>query len=161
MGNREIRINYLKDILNFNKVDIFYLIDVENYNYGIFLNGYDKYDDGKDFLLIINEKKENFIIDKDNMIIKNAKIKFVFTYLTPNSDNPKQIKILRELIKDIYPIFWDFNYELNFKYLHGHIDIFAGEDTIRYGLLSRWPIILVSLDSPSAISQFCLFLIRK
>ena len=40
LGRRDIKINFLKDILYFNKLDIIYLIDIENFQDGIFLSCY-------------------------------------------------------------------------------------------------------------------------
>lgn len=110
LGRRDVKINFLKDILNNNKVDVVYLIDVENYIGSLFLNGYTKYDDSRNVLFVLNEIKENFEVDKDHMIIKNDKLKWAFTYLTPNTENLTQVKVLHELIDDNYDIYGDFNF---------------------------------------------------
>ena len=70
LGRSDIRINFLKDILYLNELDIMYLI-VENFRDGIFLIGCMKYDDGRNILLDIDELKELFEVDKDKMIVKN------------------------------------------------------------------------------------------
>lgn len=99
----------MKDVLNFNKVDIVYLINVGSYSDGLFLNGYTKYEDGRNVLFVINEIKEDFTIDKNNMLIISEDLKTVFTFLTPNSENFSQIKKIIEYLNKDYIIYGDFN----------------------------------------------------
>ena len=149
LGRRDIKINFLKDVLNNNKVDVIYLVDVENYIDSLFLNGYAKYQDNRNVLFVMNEIKENFIVDADHMIIKSPNIKWAFTYLTPNTDNLAQVKIIKDLIKENYNIYGDFNFESNYKYLDKAISVFNGEDTLRCGKIGTPPIKMISIDGPS------------
>lgn len=160
MGRREIKINFMKDILNYNKLDIIYLIDVGDFKDGLFFNGYNKLDDGRNVLFIINDIKEDFIVDKDNMIIKGVNTDLVFTYITPNTINLKQIDIIQNMIKERKTIFGDFNYESNFKYLDKRLDFFYGEDTIRCGVINYKPLKFYAIDAPSD-HYAILFLIHK
>ena len=149
LGRRDVKINFLKDVLNNNKVDIVYLIDVGNYIDSLFLNGYVKYEDSRNVLFVLNEIKEKFLVDKENMIIKSDNIKWAFTYLTPNTENLPQVKMIRDLIDKGYDIYGDFNFESNYKYLDTKIKFFNGEDTIRCGKIGKPPIKMLSMDGPS------------
>ena len=115
----------------------------------MFLNGYTKYHDNRNVLFVMNEIKENFTIDTDHMIIKSTEIKWAFTYLTPNTENLVQVKILKDLIKDNYNIYGDFNFESNYRYLDKSIVSYNGEDTLRCGKIGIPPIKMISIDGPS------------
>lgn len=149
LRRRDLKINFLKDVLNYNKIDIIYLIDVANFRQSTILNGYTKYDDGRNLLFVLNEIKDNFSVDRDNNIIVSDEINMIFTYLIPNSPNLKQIQKLRMYAAKGYKMFGDFNYDSNSKALNDIIKNFSGEDTLRCGLIGASPIKCISIDAPS------------
>jgi len=146
---RDLKIKFIKDVLNFNKVDIIYLIDVGNFSNNITLNGYTRYDDNRNVLFVINEIKNEFMVDKKNMFIKSDECKLGFIYVTPNSKNEEQFNIIKNPVYKNYHIFGDFNLDSNCLKLAGEIVNFNGEDTLRCGLINKKPIKCRAVDGPS------------
>lgn len=156
---REVKVDFLKYVLNNNKADFVYLIDVNNFRQGLILNGYNKFDDGRNLLFVNNNILENFIIDKEKSFIYSKDLKIVFTYVTPNTNNKEQIDEIKNKFKEKYAIFADFNINSN-KELGNFVEEFYGEDNLRIGLIGQRPKKFFSLSGPSD-HYLMLYIIKK
>ena len=145
INNRYMKIEYLRDILTDNKLDIIYLIDVNNTS-GLILNGYKKYDDTRNVLFVKDEILDPFTISRN--CIFNESTKLAFTYLTPNSTDYILINNLLVLINLNYTIIGDVNFKSN-KIIHDVIPHFTGEDSLQIGFISNKLIKVHSVAAPS------------
>ena len=145
INNRYMKIEYLRDILTDNKLDIIYLIDVNNTS-SLILNGYKKYDDTRNILFVKDEILDPFTISRN--CIFNESMKLAFTYLTPNSTDYILINNLLILINMNYTIVGDVNFKSN-KIIHDVIPHFTGEDSLQIGFISDKLINVHSIAAPS------------
>lgn len=134
----------MRDTLINNKLDIIYLIDVNNVE-AILLNGYAKYTDERNILFVKDEILDKFTVS--NNCFFNNKIKLAFVYLTPNSKDKILINNILTLIKNDYTVFGDLNVKSN-KCLK-NITHFTGEDTLQTGAISNKFIRTFSIAAPS------------
>ena len=152
---RQVKLDFIRDILNHNKVDIIYLIDVNNYKEGIILNGFKKYDDGRNLLFVNSDILDEFKLIKGNMIFYSESMRLVFTYITPNSSNNIQIDFIKKFFKYRYAVFGDFNTASNKNSFNNFFSEFYGEDSLRVGLIGVRPKKFHSISGPS--DHFLLF----
>lgn len=122
---------------------------MNNYKETLVLNGYKKYDDGRNLLFVENNILNNFTIDKDNMIIGSEEMKLIFTYIIPNTNNMNQVNKIKNYCEKKYFIFADFNYKSNSAIYKNYIKEFYGEDTLQIGLIGKKPIKYSSISGPS------------
>lgn len=146
---RTVKIDFIKDVINNTRIDMIYLIDVNNYRETILLNNYTKYDDGRNLLFVANDIQDTFVVDKKKMIIFNEKEKLMFTYLTPNTDKDDQIKEVKTRYEEGFRIFADFNYKSNSTKFCNFIKEFSGEDSMQIGLIGDKPKRMSSMTGPS------------
>lgn len=157
---RQAKIDFIKNTLNNNKVDIVYLVDVNNFRESIVLNGFKKYDDGRNLLFVQIDINDDFSIDKKNYLIFNNNIKLAFSYLTPNSQNFNQAITLKKLFDKKFAIFGDFNIQSNKNFFDNWLNEFYGEDTMRTGIIGCRPKKFFILDAPSDHYSI-LFIVKK
>lgn len=145
INNRYVKIEFLRDILTDNQLDMIYLIDV-NDTKALMLNGYKKYEDGRNVLFVKDEFMIDFVVSKNCIFSDYCQIGFV--YLTPSSTDVTLMNNILTLIKHKYVVIGDINYKSN-KILQGLIPHFAGEDSLQTGFIANKAIKVNSVAAPS------------
>jgi hypothetical protein len=156
---RKVKLNFLQNIINNNRIDIVYLIDVKNSDFHLGFNGYKIYSDNRNILLVNNSIIDEFVIDIANSIIYNLDLGLVFTYIIPNCKNQTQIDLINKYIKIGKAVFADFNINTNRKLFKNNIFEFFGEDSLQTGLMGQKPKKFFSLSAPS--DHYLIFFILK
>ena len=126
INNRYLKIEYIRDTLINNKLDILFLIDVNNID-SIILNGYVKYTDGRNILFVKDEILDKFEVS--NYILYNNNNKLAFVYLPPNNKDDILINNINILINNKYTVIGDLNFKSNKKLTS--IYHFTGEDSLQ------------------------------
>jgi hypothetical protein len=145
INNRYLKIEYLRDILNDNKLDFIFLIDV-NDTKTLLLNGYNKYEDNRNALFVKDEFTDNFTISKECFF--NEVNKLAFVYLTPNSTDIVLINNILILLKNEFTIIGDMNLKSN-RVMNKATFHFTGEDSLQTGFISKKLIKVDSIAGPS------------
>lgn len=145
INNRYTKLEFLRDILTDNQLDIVYLIDVNDKS-AVFLNGYKKYEDDRNVLLVKDEIMDEFIVSQN--CIFSVKNKLAFVYIIPESRDVVLLNNFCTLLKHKFTIIGDVNYKSN-KILHNRIKHFAGEDTLQTGVITLKNCRVDSVAAPS------------
>ena len=144
INNRYLKIEYIRDTLINNKLDILFLIDVNNID-SIILNGYVKYTDGRNILFVKDEILDKFEVS--NYILYNNNNKLAFVYLPPNNKDDILINNINILINNKYTVIGDLNFKSNKKLTS--IYHFTGEDSLQIGAMNPDFVRTFSIVAPS------------
>ena len=131
---RQNKLEFIRGVLNENKFDFIFLIDVNDDKNMLLINGYKKYYDGRNMLFVKVNFFNEFITSRNCIFDKRSKLAFV--YLTPASDDNILINNIIYLLSKEYTVIGDINFKTN-KRLHRYVKIFVGEDSLQTGFLSK------------------------
>jgi ribonuclease HI len=144
---RQNKIEFLRDAINENKFDFVYLIDVNDIDNRLVVNGYNKFGDQRNYLFVKYNIYNSFIISRNCFVDKQSKLAFV--YLTPLSRDSILVNNIIALVQAGYTIVGDINLKSNpklCKYTYG----FFGEDTLQTGFVTKKCVRkVVSITAPS------------
>ena len=134
----------IRNTINNNNLDMIYLIDCTNHLEFMFLNGFNKYTDGRNLLFIKDNLVCNVKIDKNCMIVDN---KYVFCYI-PNNKDKDHINKIKYFINKNYIVYGDFNLKSN-KNIYNVVSKFNGEDSLQTGVINAKILKLNKINAPS------------
>ena len=133
-SKRQNKLEFMRDTLNENKADYVFLIDVNDNENRLLLNGFNKFYDGRN-ALFVKMNIYNEIITSRNCII-DAKAKLAFVYVTPASNDTNLINNVLFLLQNKYTIVGDLNLKTN-KQIAQRTRNFIGEDTLQTGIIGN------------------------
>lgn len=132
-NQRYVKLEFLRDLLNENRFDIIYLVDIDDKQNVVHLNGYRKILEGRNILFIKNYIYNEFFVSKN--IIYDARSKLAFVYATPNIADKVFKNNIHWLVLNKYTLIGDFNLKSN-KWLNDWVVSFDGEDSLQSGILN-------------------------
>jgi ribonuclease HI len=133
-SKRQNKLEFLRNILNDNKMDIFFLIDVSDVDNKLIINGYRKYSDGRSCLFVKHNIYNEFIVSRN--CIFDTQSKLCFVYVTPLSDDVDLINNCIFFLAKGYALIGDINLKSN-KSMQYFIPCFIGEDTLQTGFVTK------------------------
>lgn len=145
ISNRYMKLEFLRDVLTDNQLDIIFLID-SNDTKTILLNGYNKYEDGRNVLLVKDEILDKFTVSQNCFFSDVNKLAFV--YIIPDSKDVILLNNFITLLKYNFEVIGDINYKSN-KIIQDRIRHFAGEDTLQTGIIGKKNCKVDSIAAPS------------
>lgn len=146
INRRYQKLEFIRDVLNNNPMDFVYLIDVNDRNNCLVLNGYEKYSDERNMLFVKSNIKNKFIISR-NCIFDNQS-KLAFMYIVPSCNDSILINNFFSLLKMNFSIIGDINLKSNKKLLKV-INYFKGEETLQTGFVTKKVAKFLSIAAPS------------
>lgn len=146
INRRYQKIEFLRDCINDNPLDIVWLIDVNDKNNCLILNGYKKYSDYRNILYVKNNLAIDFVVSRNAIYCELAKLAFV--YIVPNCNDLVLLNNFIYLIKNKYVVCGDINLKSN-KRLWPYINEFQGENSLQTGFLSNKVVKLITQSGPS------------
>ena len=153
---RMVKIEFIRNILNTNRVDIVFLIDVNNFLDSLILNGFNKYTDKRNILFVRNDIELTFEV-RQNIFFDNFS-KLAFMYIIPNVQDLNMVIAFQHFKAKNFAIFGDFNVRSNID-KYNNIDKFFGEDSLQLGLIGATPLKFYTIAGPS--DHFSVFYIIK
>ena len=131
---RQVKLEFMRDVLNDNKMDFVFLIDVNDKSGIMILNGYTKYTDGRNILFVKASIHNEFTIS--NYCFYDEVSKLAFVYVTPNCGDDVLVNNVKYLLINDYMVVGDINCKSNYK-LQPYVKNFIGEDSIQTGFASN------------------------
>lgn len=146
INRRYQKLEFIRDCFNDNPYDIIWLIDVNDRNNCLILNGYNKFTDNRSILYV----KSNLVIDFkiSRNIIYSEEAKLAFVYVVPNCYDKVLINNFVYLIRNKYVVCGDINIKSN-RQLWPYINYFHGEDSMQTGFISNKVIKVFTKSGPS------------
>ena len=155
INRRYQKLEFIRDTLNENPCDLVWLIDVNDKNNCLILNGYTRFTDERSILFVKNNIKLEFEVSRN--IIYNEFSKLAFVYITPNNRDEVLINKFIYLINEGYILCGDINLKSNRK-LWPYINAFHGEDSLQTGFLTNKVVKLITKTGPSDHKLICGYL---
>ena len=132
-NERFIKLEFIRDCLNENRFDFVFLVDVDDKNNVINLNGFKKYVEGRNCLFVKDNITNSFLESKNILYVPDSKLAFV--YITPNINDKTYKNNIFWLLENEFVLVGEFNIKSN-KWLYPWIIKFNGEDSLQSGFLN-------------------------
>lgn len=152
-SKRQNKLEFARDVINENKSDFVFFIDINDKNNTVILNGYNKYSDGRSCLFIKHNIFCELTISRNCFVYEKGKLAFV--YLTPNSSDVTLINNIIWLCQNNYMIVGDVNLKTN-KNIWSYVSKFIGEDSLQTGFIGKN--VVKKFASLAAPSDHCLIM---
>ena len=132
-NERYVKLEFIRDTLNENRFDMIYLVDIDDVNNVVNLNGFKKYLEGRNCLFVKSNIVNDFISSKN--ILYDPYSKLAFVYILPNIADKIYKENIYWLLDNKFTLIGDLNIKSN-KFLNNWIKEFDGEDSLQTGFLN-------------------------
>lgn len=147
---RQVKLEFLRDMIIENKFDMIFIIDANDRNNILTVNGYNKYTDNRNILFVKASFFNKFI--ESNNCIYDPQSKLAFMYITPNCRDKILMNNFIWLIENGYIVIGDINFKSN-KYIQNWVYNFVGEDSLQTGFISKGRIVIRKYNAICAPSD--------
>lgn len=145
-GKRQQKIEFVRNCINDNRIDMIYLIDVNDDLDCLVVNGYTKYSDKRNILFVKNNICNKFEVYNSTIMDKRSKIAFM--YITPATNDKILLNNFEYFLENEYLIVGDVNLKSN-PQLMKLVDNFEGEDSLQTGFIGRKVLKNYNIAGPS------------
>ena len=131
---RQQKIEFVRNCINDNRIDLIYLVDVNDDLDTLVVNGYTKYNDKRNVLFVKNNICSKFEVYNSTIINRDAKIAFM--YITPACADKILINNFEYFLQNDYLVVGDVNLKSNPRLME-LVDTFEGEDSLQTGFIGK------------------------
>lgn len=152
---RQVKVEFIRDLLNDNKFDFVYIIDANDDINSFILNGFKRYDDFRNILFVKDSICTEFKVY--NSIIMSESAKVAFCYVTPSCKDDVLVNNVIYLIRNGFLVVGDLNLKSN-PALMKEVREFVGEDSLQTGFVGKKVVKNYNIAGPSdhyAIFGYC------